>query len=209
MKDIVTNDFFEHIPERVALFFESDDLILWPTKISSFFESIVDSKIESHIPDDVQIQGNVHIGKNCTIESGAVIHGPTIIGDNVNIRAHAYIRGNVYVGNNSVIGHCTELVRSIIFDDARLDHMNYVGDSILGHHAHLGAGAKIANLRFDERDIEIDSIQLGQNKYGVILGDRSQLGVNVSLGPGMLLKKGTWVPSNDQRSSGIYSKENI
>lgn len=97
----------------------------------------------------------VIIGHNTVIEHGAMIKGPTIIGNNCEIRSGAYIRGNVIISDNCVIGHSTELKNSILLHNVQVPHFNYVGDSILGHNVHLGAGAIVSNLRLDNKEIRV------------------------------------------------------
>ena len=158
---------------------------------------------------DVYLEGDVEIGRGTVIEPGVVILGPAIIGENCTLRAGAYIREHVVTGRDCVIGHGSEVVRSILMNGVRLDHFNYVGDSILGGDVHFGAGAKTANLRFDSKTIAIDGRDTGRQKLGVILGDGSQLGVNVTLGPGVIFAPETYYAGPDLLKSGAYDADAI
>jgi NDP-sugar pyrophosphorylase family protein len=135
----------------------------------------------------------VHIGLNTVVEHGAMIKGPTIIGQNCEIRSGAYIRGNVIIGDNCVIGHATELKNSILLNNVQAAHFNYVGDSILGNNAHLGAGSIISNLRLDNKTIRVNTseekqfIDTGRKKLGAIIGDNSQVGCNAVINPGTFM----------------------
>ncbi|MBI4272563.1 glucose-1-phosphate thymidylyltransferase [Candidatus Uhrbacteria bacterium] len=204
--------FFTYIPERVQSLFEGlpegQMWILFP-RIEEYLRFIIKPGNRGVIHGDVHIEDIVEIGEGTTIEHGAVIKGPTIIGKNCEIRSGAYIRGSVITGDNCVIGHTTELIRSILFDGVRLDHFNYVGDSVLGNNVHFGAGAKVANLRFDEAKIVIDGKDTELKKFGVILGDRCQLGVNTAVGPGIIFEKDVWFLSSYRVTSGVYGREEI
>lgn len=135
----------------------------------------------------------VFIGKNTRIDPGVYIEGPCYIGEDCEIRHGAYIRPYSLIGNGCVIGHCTEIKSSILFDEVKAPHFNYVGDSILGNSVHLGAGVILANCRLDNE--KIDVLLQGQrksshlSKFGSIIGDGSSLGCNSVVNPGILLGK--------------------
>ena len=134
---------------------------------------------------------NVFIGKNTIIEEGAMIKGPAWIGEGCELRKGCYIRENVIVGNRSVIGNSCELKNALLFDEAQVPHFNYVGDSILGFRAHLGAGVILSNVRLDRQEIMIKTaeamIATGLKKFGAILGDRVEIGCNAVLSPGSII----------------------
>lgn len=204
---ITIAELFQTIPDRLQPLF-ADAEYPWQSldRLTDFIQKNIQPGIRGTVQGNAWIGSNVEIGEGTVVEPGAIIMGPTIIGKNCQVRAGAYIRGNVVTGDNCVIGHVTEAVRSIFLDGVRADHFNYIGDSILGNKVHFGAGAKVANLRFDEKEIVIDNMPTGRSKIGVILGDTCQLGVNVALGPGVIFGPGMWLPSHDQRKSGIYKK---
>ena len=103
------------------------------------------------------ISGAVFVGKGTVVEQGAMIKGPAWIGEGCEIRNGAYIRENVIIGSGCVIGNSCELKNCIVFDEAQIPHFNYVGDSILGYKAHLGAGAILSNVKLDHSEIIIST----------------------------------------------------
>ncbi|MBX9578169.1 MAG: UDP-N-acetylglucosamine diphosphorylase [Chthoniobacterales bacterium] len=134
---------------------------------------------------------NVFIGKGTTIEEGAMIKGPAWIGEGCELRKGCYIRENVVIGNGVVIGNSSEIKNALIFDEAQIPHFNYVGDSILGFKAHLGAGAILSNVRLDRTEVMVmagsKKIATGLKKFGAILGDRVEIGCNAVLSPGSII----------------------
>jgi NDP-sugar pyrophosphorylase family protein len=139
----------------------------------------------------LQNEKEISIGRGCVIEEGSFIEGPCFIGDGSEIRHGAYIRKGSVIGNECVIGHATEVNRSLILDGAKLAHFNYVGDSIVGEGANLGAGSKCANLRLDEREIAIlfngERILTGRKKLGALIGFGASIGCNAVLNPGTII----------------------
>jgi len=141
------------------------------------------------------ISNAVYIGEGTIIEQGAVVKGPAWIGDRCEIRAGCYIRENVVVGNDAVLGNSCELKNCIIFDGAQVPHFNYVGDSILGHKAHLGAGVILSNVRLDHGEVIVrgpeSATPSGLKKFGAIVGDRAEIGCNSVLSPGSVVGRDT------------------
>jgi len=141
---------------------------------------------QSHIDTD-----GVRIGPGTVIEPGAVIRGPAWIGANCQIRPGAYIRGNVIIGDNCVVGNSCEFKNCVLFDGAQVPHFSYVGDSILGAGAHLGAGVICSNLKLNADEVvvrfEQQSHPTGLRKFGAILGDHAEAGCNAVLNPGSIL----------------------
>ena len=150
----------------------------------------------------------IDIGKSCVIEPGAMIKSPAIIGDWNEVRQGAYLRGDVLTGKGCVLGHTTEIKHSIFLDDAKAGHFNYVGDSILGNNSNLGAGTKLANLRFIKGNLilryEDQQIDTGRRKFGAILGDETQTGCNSVTNPGVIIGRGSFVMPNTTVSSGYH-----
>lgn len=146
------------------------------------------------IEEDVQIserseiQGNVWLCRGAKIFSGACINGPAYVGSNSIIGNNALIRNFSSIGANCTVGFSTEVKRSIIGDNC-LFHMNFIGDSIISDDCMFGAGAITANLRFDEKAIKVTvdgkKVDCGDNKIGVIMGEKSKAGVNSTLAPGV------------------------
>jgi bifunctional N-acetylglucosamine-1-phosphate-uridyltransferase/glucosamine-1-phosphate-acetyltransferase GlmU-like protein len=155
----------------------------------------------------------ISIGKGVLIEPGAFIKSPTIIGDQTEVRHGAYIRGNCLIGRNCVVGHVTEVKHSIFLNGAKAGHFAYLGDSILGNHVNLGAGTKLANLRFIRGDISIATpgsfVQTGLRKLGAILGDHVQTGCNTVTNPGTLLGKKSMVIPNTTVPSGYHPDSSL
>jgi len=137
------------------------------------------------------ISDKVYIGKGTVIEHGAMIKGPAWIGENCEIRNGAYIRENVILGDGVVAGNSSEFKNCLVFNDAEVPHYNYVGDSILGHKAHLGAGVILSNVRLDRRPVTVATaegpLDTGLRKFGAVVGDRSEIGCNAVLSPGSLI----------------------
>lgn len=155
---------------------------------------------------------NIWIEKSVTIDETAKIIGPCIIDENTEIRHCAYIRGCVIIGKNCVIGNSTEIKNSIIFDDCQIPHFNYVGDSIMGYHSHLGAGVIITNLKNDKSNITIkneqEKIETGLRKFGAIIGDNVEVGCNSTIFPGTIIMPNTNVYPLT-RVRGIIPKNSI
>jgi len=143
---------------------------------------------------------NVSIGEGTVVEPGALIKGPAVIGKNCQIRHNAYIRECVIVGDNCVVGNASELKNALLFNGVQVPHYNYVGDSILGHKAHLGAGVKISNVKLlpGNVTVEIDGVltDTGLRKFGALLGDHAEAGCNAVLNPGSILGRGAVVYPN-------------
>ncbi len=137
------------------------------------------------------IGNNVFIGEGSVVEDGAMIKGPAIIGKNCEIRHNAYIREHVIIGDHCVIGNSSEIKHSILFNHCQVPHFNYVGDSILGHKAHLGAGVKISNVKLVPGNIfvEMDGVPFdtGLRKFGALVGDFAEIGCNSVLNPGCII----------------------
>jgi UDP-N-acetylglucosamine diphosphorylase / glucose-1-phosphate thymidylyltransferase / UDP-N-acetylgalactosamine diphosphorylase / glucosamine-1-phosphate N-acetyltransferase / galactosamine-1-phosphate N-acetyltransferase len=142
----------------------------------------------------------VFIGEGTVVEPGVLIKGPAIIGKNCQIRHNAYFRENVIVGDNCVVGNSSELKNAMLFNNAQAPHYNYVGDSILGHKAHLGAGVKISNLKMfpGNIEVEVDGVptDTGLRKFGALLGDYAEAGCNAVLNPGSILGRGAVIYPN-------------
>jgi len=137
---------------------------------------------------------DVFIGQGTVVEDGAMIKGPAIIGCNCTIRHNAYIRDQVIVGDGCLIGNACELKHVLLFNDCQVPHFNYVGDSILGHRAHLGAGVILSNLKIVPGNVtvEVDGrpFDTGLRKFGALIGDDAQVGCNAVLNPGSILGRG-------------------
>ena len=147
----------------------------------------------AQIPPGVCIRGFAYIHPTVKLPPYCVIEGPVYIGPETEIRPGAYLRGNVIAGKGCVLGNGSEYKNCLLLDDVETAHFNYVGDSVLGNGAHLGAGVVLANLRL-RRDIVQASIpegnvSTGRKKLGAILGDKAEVGCNAVLQPGTILGK--------------------
>lgn len=147
--------------------------------------------IESDISAAAHIGEHVTIGHDVKVGPGVVIEGPAIIEDGAELRKGAYIRENVIVGRGAVVGHNTEIKNSLLFDQVRADHMNYIGDSVLGFRAHLGAGVIITNQKTPASEITVTTLHktypTGLTKFGAIIGDYAEVGSNAVIAPGTII----------------------
>jgi NDP-sugar pyrophosphorylase family protein len=137
------------------------------------------------------ISNSVFVGRGTIIEQGAMLKGPAWIGQNCHIRSGCYVRENVIAGDGVVMGNSCEFKNCILFNEVQVPHFSYVGDSILGHHAHLGAGVILSNVKLDHREITVaapdGNIATGLTKFGAIIGDRTEIGCNAVINPGSIL----------------------
>jgi len=144
----------------------------------------------------------VFIGEGTVVEPGALIKGPAIIGKNCQIRHNAYIRENVIVGDDCVVGNSCELKNVMLFNGCQVPHFNYLGDSILGHKAHVGAGVIASNLKSLPGNVTVEKdgvpFDTGLRKFGALIGDGAEVGCNSVLNPGSIIG----------RSSVIYPSVN-
>lgn len=134
---------------------------------------------------------NVWIAKSATVAPTACINGPAIIGKNAEVRHCAFIRGNAIVGEGAVVGNSTELKNVILFNKVQVPHYNYVGDSVLGYKAHMGAGSITSNVKSDKTLVtvktEAGAIETGLKKFGAMLGDEVEVGCGSVLNPGTVV----------------------
>ena len=169
-------------------------------KIQSYLQAHLRPALHNHCEGVAFIGEQVFIGEGTLVEDGVMIKGPAIIGRNCEIRHNAYIRQHVIIGNNCVVGNSCEVKNSILLNHAVAAHFNYIGDSILGYKAHLGAGVKISNskLIFGNITVEIDgkSFDTGLRKFGALLGDNTDIGCNAVLNPGSIVGRGSIIYPN-------------
>jgi NDP-sugar pyrophosphorylase family protein len=142
----------------------------------------------------------VYIGPGTVVEDGAMIKGPAIIGRDCEIRHNAYVREQVIIGDGCVVGNACELKMAVLFNGCQVPHFNYVGDSILGHQAHLGAGVKVSNVKLlpGHVMVEFEGVvhDTGLRKFGALVGDGAEVGCNAVLNPGSILGRGALVYPN-------------
>ena len=145
------------------------------------------------VEEGVVIQGKVSIGQNTVIRSGAYIVGPVSIGQNCDIGPNCYIRPGTSIGDNCHIGNAVEVKNSIIMKNSKIPHQNYIGDSIIGEGCNFGAGAKVANLRLDKKNVEINQLDTKKRKLGAIVADGVQVGINACLNVGSVIGNDTHI----------------
>jgi len=169
-------------------------------KIEGYLAANLKTALHNPCEGRAFIGEDVFIGEDTVVEDGAMIKGPAIIGRKCQIRHNAYIRENVIIGDGCVVGNSSELKNSLLFNGAQVPHFNYIGDSILGHKAHLGAGVKISNFKLFPGNItvEIEGVPFdtGLRKFGALLGDGAEAGCNAVLNPGSILGRGAVVYPN-------------
>jgi NDP-sugar pyrophosphorylase family protein len=160
-------------------------------KIGAYLKGRVRTGLHNRCHGTAYIGENVCIGEGTILEDGVMITGPAVIGRNCQIRHNAYIRQDVIIGDNCVVGNSSELKNAMLFNNAQAPHFNYIGDSILGHKAHLGAGVKISNFKVFPGNVmvEIDGapVDTGLRKFGALLGDGCEIGCNAVLSPGSII----------------------
>lgn len=133
---------------------------------------------------------DVWIAKSASVAATASITGPCVIMENTEVRPGAFIRGSVLVGEGAVVGNSSELKNCILFDGVQVPHYNYVGDSILGYKAHMGAGSITSNVKGDKRLVVVhgeEKYETGLKKFGAMLGDFAEIGCNSVLNPGTIV----------------------
>ena len=142
----------------------------------------------------IQLWPQVWVHKTAVIAPSASLTGPCIIGAHTEVRHCAFIRGSALVGEHCVVGNSTELKNVILFDNVQVPHYNYVGDSILGYKAHMGAGSITSNIKSDKTNVVIRgalNVETGLRKVGAMLGDFVEIGCNSVLNPGTVIGRNT------------------
>lgn len=161
-------------------------------KISAFIKELGETLSEEEYD---RVGEDVWIAKSANVFPSAYVHGPVIIGKNAEVRHGAFIRGNAIVGEGAVVGNSTELKNVILFNKVQVPHYNYVGDSILGYKAHMGAGSITSNVKSDKTLVTVKTpegpIETGLKKFGAMLGDEVEVGCGSVLNPGTVVGKHT------------------
>lgn len=201
------SELFDDIPDNLRADFESVD---YAWEIIPKIKDVIAKIIKN--PDDgyAVLSEGVLVGKNVKIAKTATIIPPAVIGNDVEIRPGAYIRGNVYIGDRCVVGNSSELKNCILLTHVQAPHYNYVGDSILGYKAHMGAGAITSNFRSDHGNVTLHGpeIATGLRKFGAMLGDEAEIGCGSVLNPGTIVGRGSIVyPLSSVR--GIVAEKTI
>ena len=177
-------------------------------------EFILDLGTTLNKDDFLEVSQNVWVHRTAKVAPTAYLGEPCIIGAGTEVRHCAFIRGSALVGENCVVGNSTELKNVILFDNVQVPHYNYVGDSILGYKAHMGAGSITSNVKSDKSLVVIHTqppIETGIKKVGAMLGDRVEVGCNSVLNPGTVIGRDSSVdPTSCVRgvvpADSIYKK---
>ncbi len=202
-KKVKTSELFDcTVPYLKKLFDESE----YPWEMLPKIKEHIKDLIANGLDGFTEIEEGIFVGENVKIAKTATIEPPAIIGSGTEIRPGAYIRGNIITGRNCVIGNSSELKNCVLLDKVQVPHYNYVGDSILGNFAHMGAGSICSNLKADGKAVVIHGeceYETGLRKIGGILGDGADIGCGCVLNPGTVIGKATSVyPLNSLR--GVF-----
>ena len=194
MKKITIKDLYS-LEETIAVKLLEQAEYPWEVlpKIGEFIEELGNTLPE----EKYEKRGdNVWIAKSAKVFPSAYIAGPAIIDEEAEIRHCAFIRGNAIVGKKAVVGNSTELKNVLLFNEVQVPHYNYVGDSILGYKAHMGAGSITSNVKSDKTLVRVggkEGIETGLKKVGAMLADYVEVGCNSVLNPGTVVGKGSQI----------------
>lgn len=214
MKELTVKELYT-LEETIAK--DIFDGVTYPWEVLSKISAFI-LELGATLPDDEydKVGENVWIAKSAKVFPSAYINGPAIIGKNAEVRHCAFIRGNAIVGEGAVVGNSTELKNVILFNKVQVPHYNYVGDSILGYKAHMGAGSITSNVKSDKKLVVLKTpegeIETGIKKFGAMLGDEVEVGCGTVLNPGSVVGKLTNVyPLSSVRgyvpAHSIYKKQ--
>lgn len=214
MKDATISELYDLTQTIAAKIFEGKT---YPWEVLPLIKDFILELGETLDPAEYEKRGeNIWIAKDASIAPTASINGPCIIGKGAEIRQCAFIRGNAIVGEGAVVGNSTELKNVILFNKVQVPHYNYVGDSILGFKAHMGAGSITSNVKSDKKLVVVktpqENIETGIKKFGAMLGDEVEVGCGTVLNPGSVVGKHTNIyPLSSVRgyvpAESIYKKQ--
>lgn len=206
--NIKTKELFENVPSYLKPYFDEAQ---YPWEILPKIKEITAKLIQTGLEGYTLLEEGVLVGKDVKIAKTATIIPPAIIGNGTEIRPGAFIRGNVIVGDNCVLGNSSEFKNCILLEKVQCPHYNYIGDSILGYHAHTGAGTVCSNLKSDGKNIVIHGdkeYETDLRKIGAFVGDYGDCGCNAVLNPGTIIGKHTQVYPLT-RARGVYPENSI
>ena len=193
-KVVLTKELFNiEGPSYIKEFFDKYE---YPWQMLPHIKELINDLLIKGIPGYTLLKEGVLVGENVSIAPTATIIAPAIIGSGTEIRPGAFIRGNLICGENCVLGNSSEFKNAILLYHVQVPHYNYVGDSILGNYAHMGAGSICSNLKSDGKNIVIHAdtdIESGLRKIGAILGDYADIGCQSVLNPGTVIGPHTQV----------------
>ncbi len=180
LEETIAKDIFEGVTYPWEVLAKIKDFIV------ALGETLPEDKFERR-------EGNIWVARSAKVFPSAYIGGPAIIDEEAEIRQSAFIRGSAIVGKGAVVGNSTELKNVILFNKVQVPHYNYVGDSILGYKAHMGAGSITSNVKSDKTLVVVhageESYETGLKKFGAMLGDNVEVGCNSVLNPGTVIGK--------------------
>lgn len=195
MKEMTVNNLLDCKETIAYKLFENAE---YPWEILKNISEFIIKTGDMLSPDEYEKRGeNIWIAKSAKIYPSAYITGPLIICPNAEIRHCAFIRGSAIIGSGAVVGNSTEVKNSIFFNNAQAPHFNYVGDSILGYKAHMGASSVTSNLKSDKTNVTIKFGDSKKNtnlkKFGAVIGDNAEIGCGAILNPGSVIGRNTTV----------------
>ncbi len=151
----------------------------------------LDRRIEGDVHEDAEIRGDVVVEAGASVDAGVVIEGPALLEAEASVGPNAYVRGCTHLGTGASVGHSVEIKNSVLMEDATVGHLSYVGDSILGRDVNFGAGTTVANLRHDDKPVQMlvkgDLVSTDRRKFGVVCGDGVKTGIQTTLNAGVKL----------------------
>jgi NDP-sugar pyrophosphorylase family protein len=189
---IKPGDYFDLTKTQHASIYDGLEMV-WQAipRIQQYLRERLRPGVEGEVAPGAFVGPDVYVGPGTVIEHGAVIKGPVLIGRDCDIRPGAYIRDFALIGNGCVVGNSCEIKNSLLHDEANVPHLSYVGDSLLGWRAHLGAGVKLSNVRLSGESVIVlldgRRYNTGLRKLGAVLGDQVEIGCNSVLNPGSLI----------------------
>ena len=161
----------------------------------------LDRDIRGDVAEDATLRGPVAVEEGATVEPGVIVEGPALIRAGASVGPNAYVRGRTLLCEDVHIGQSVEIKNSVVMADTNVPHLSYVGDSVLGRGANLGAGTNVANLRHDDQDVRItvkgERVSTGRRKFGVVAGDGAKTGIDVSLNAGVVLSTEAAIPPGE------------
>jgi bifunctional UDP-N-acetylglucosamine pyrophosphorylase/glucosamine-1-phosphate N-acetyltransferase len=154
----------------------------------------LERRIDGEVRGDADLRGTVVVEEGATVEPGVVIEGPALVRSGAHVGPNAYVRGSTMLGEDVEVGHGVEVKNTVVRRGTNVPHLSYVGDSVLGMDANLGAGTQVANLRHDDEDVQVrvkgERVSTGRRKFGVVVGDGAKTGINTSINAGITLSSG-------------------
>ena len=210
------NKYFSEILDiKHTLFEKYFELFDYPWLVIKDLKTYISFFIKSLDNSFFQVDEGVFAHKTAKIDKSAKILAPTIIDEKAEIRQGAFIRGSCVIGKNCVVGNSCEIKNSVLFDEAKVPHFNYVGDGILGYKSHFGAGVITSNVKLTKQAVNVtlngDRVQTDLKKFGAIVGDYTEIGCNCVLNPGTVIGKNCIIyPLNAIRGeieSGVVYKD--